>query len=382
MRTESDFTISSINESVFYKEFTFNRNNFALQKGQNNELSDNVVLLDEIKIIIEIKERNADKANNDVNKWFENKVILKSKKQIKKTVSFFENNDEIFIQNRKKQRIKIPKSRNKDLHKVIIYDVKEQLSEKNRNRKFYKSRDIGYIHIFKLVDYYWVCKYLITPAELNEYLIFREKFITIYQSILNELKEQYLLSHFIATDSDFTIKKEYANILNKINREATNFDIYDLINYFTDKINIENPETNYSYLFKEICKLKRTELKYFKERYYNSIQSVNNNENNFYRFVAERTNCGFVFLCLNSKSYSKGWNKKFSNFTELYKYRHKLEKCVGIVFYKNIENLMNIDFCYFENEWEYDTELEKIAKEDNKKNGESKIVKLKRYSNK
>ena len=84
MRTESDFTISSINESVFYKEFTFNRNNFALQKGQNNELSDNVVLLDEIKIIIEIKERNADKANNDVNKWFENKVILKSKKQITK----------------------------------------------------------------------------------------------------------------------------------------------------------------------------------------------------------------------------------------------------------------------------------------------------------
>lgn len=381
METKSESTVSLINESIFYQEFTFDKNNFEPNKGHTKELADNVILLDDIKIIIQIKERNKNKARQDINKWFKNKVLTKAKKQIKDTVFFFEESDDIVISNRRNQQINIEKTKSENLRKVIIYDTDEKLSKNNENRKFYNSKDVGYIHIFNLEDYYWICKYLITPAELNEYLLFREKFTVFYkEEIINELNEQYLLSHFIETDSDFTIKKEYSSTLTRLNKNIDSFDMYEIVNYFTEKINLENPKTDYSNLFKEICKLKRTELEHFKERYFKSIQAINDNQSSFYRFGVGRTNCGFVFLCLDSKSILKGWNENFLRFTELYKYRHKLQKCVGIVFYKSPNNSTNINFCYFEHDWEYDNLLENISSREKQMNGKSKVVKTKRYN--
>jgi hypothetical protein len=382
MKNKSENLISQINESVFYKEFTFDKNEFELTKGESKELADNILLLDEIKIIIQIKERNKDLATKSADKWFSNKILNKAKNQIKETVSFLKSNNKIPVFNRREQFVRIGKISNSELKKIIIYDIEEQLSEKYDNLKFYFSSQVGNIHIFNVEDYYWVCKYLITPAELNEYLIFRERFFLLYENLINEFPEQYLLSHFIETNTDFTIKKEYSKTLSKLKENPSEFDVWNLINNISEKA-LENSadlkSTNYHKIIKEICKLKRYELTEFKSRFEKCNNHIKSKERKFpLRFFSPRTDCGFVFLPL-TREYSQNWGNMLAQLMELYMYRHKLTKCIGTVFFYQNRKKM-IHFGYLNYEWEYNADFEKLVEKEIKLLGNSEKKILKRYN--
>ena len=88
--TESELHIAELNSNAFFKEFTYSSTKFKIdEKGQELELADNVVWLDDLLQIIQIKERNKSGDSNDEN-WFNNKVLRKAVKQIKDTISYFE----------------------------------------------------------------------------------------------------------------------------------------------------------------------------------------------------------------------------------------------------------------------------------------------------
>ena len=90
MQTESKDLVTRISSNVFYKEFTFHKNNFITPHGQK-ELADNVLWIDDLLFLIQVKERNASEVKTTVeeNKWFENTVLKKAKNQIKDSLSFF-----------------------------------------------------------------------------------------------------------------------------------------------------------------------------------------------------------------------------------------------------------------------------------------------------
>lgn len=382
MKNKSENLISQINESIFFKEFTFDKNEFELKKGDSKELADNILLLDDIKIIIQIKERNKGLATQSVDKWFSNKILSKARKQIKDTVSFLKNNNKISVVNRREQFVNVGQISNSELKKIIIYDIEEELSEKYRNLKFYVSSEIGNIHIFNVENYYWVCKYLVTPAELNEYLIFREKFFNLYKNIINELPEQYLLSHFIETNTDFTIRREYSKTLSKLQENPSKFDIWNLINNISEKVLEklkDSKHIKYHNVIKEICKLKRYELAEFKNRFEKCNNNIKEKERKFpLRFASIRTNCGFVFLPL-TEEHSENWENMLGNLMDLYMYKHKLTKCVGIVFfYQNRKKIVN--FGYLNYKWEHNLRLEKLVEKEIKLFGNSEKKFLKRYN--
>ncbi|WP_461637115.1 hypothetical protein [Labilibaculum euxinus] len=57
--TESESYISYLNSVFFFKEFTFGKNKFKVNDTKEElELADNVVWLDKILFITQIKERN------------------------------------------------------------------------------------------------------------------------------------------------------------------------------------------------------------------------------------------------------------------------------------------------------------------------------------
>src|SRR3989339_1519653 len=172
--TESEAYISNLNSSFFFKEFTFSRNKFKFdEKGEQLELADNVVWLDDLLLISQIKER--DKAiSGDSNNWFKNKVLHKAVKQIKATIKYFDIYDDIYIQNEKGHVLNIGEAKKLEPIKLIIYSPGENFSESTRFFKFHKSKQVGLIHLFHIEDYLWICKYLITPFEIKEYLKFRE----------------------------------------------------------------------------------------------------------------------------------------------------------------------------------------------------------------
>ena len=195
-KTKSENNISNINSNVFFKEFTFSKNDFKdLDTNQKLEFADNVVWLDDILFIIQIKDKEGENGNEK--KWFENKILKKAVLQIKSTLNYLESYNEISIQNEKGHFLNIVNAQNcKTKRKIIIYDSHESFPEDLRQKKFYQSSKIGLVHLFYAEDYYWICKFLITPAEIDEYLEFREQYFLENKELSIQLPEQYFLAHF------------------------------------------------------------------------------------------------------------------------------------------------------------------------------------------
>ncbi|NEW81933.1 MAG: hypothetical protein GZ094_06175 [Mariniphaga sp.] len=75
--TESEAYIAELNSNFFFKEFTFSSNKFKVdEKGEELELADNVVWLDDLLMIIQVKERNKS-VNSNIENWFKNKFLKK-----------------------------------------------------------------------------------------------------------------------------------------------------------------------------------------------------------------------------------------------------------------------------------------------------------------
>lgn len=378
-QTKSENTVTLINESVFYKEFTFDKNEFYPKDGKK-ELADNVMILDELLFIIQIKERNSQKSKASVDNWFKNKVLKKAKEQIKDTLEYLINYNEIPIQNRRNQTIDITKVNTTGINKIIIYETNEVLKKEYEFMKFYESRINGNIHIFNIEDYHWICKFLITPTELDEYLKFRERIYFKHKLLMNNCPEQYLLSHFLNTEDITSIKPEYINTLSNLKKDVDEFDMSNFLDAFSNNILKSNQKASIEYhsIIKQIGKLKRYELLEFKTRFLKTIEECKSKERKFpYRFASLRTSCGFVFIPVNIVDHDK-WEIMLRNLTELFKYKHKLQNCIGITISKK-EEYIDINWGLMSFEWKSNSELEKLIEKENEIFGIPEYKELERY---
>ncbi len=382
MQTESENLVTKISSNVFYKEFTFHKNDFITTDGQK-ELADNVLWIDDLLFIIQIKERNSTDVKTVVeeNKWFENTILKKAKNQIKDSLNFFSLYDEIKVKNVRNHVIDIAKANATSIHKIIIYQPNSTLlNDKNKSLKFCNSSVVGNIHLFNIEDYLGICEILITPAELDEYLKFRERIFLKHPEIITLYPEQYILGHFLVTDDISLINPEYIQSFSKLQSDFNQFDMSAMLENFIDKISIEsdkNPNVYYP-IIKEIAKLNRTELAMFKERYSKMINHVK--ENSFsvpYRFMISRTGCGFVFVPLMLDVASL-WENALLNSIDVYKYKRNLVKCLGVSAYKDGE-YYNLNWGFVEHEWEHNDELEQALKQEEGFYGNGEIKEFERY---
>ena len=125
--------------------------------------------------------------------------------------------------------------------------------------------------------------------------------------------------------------------------------------------------TDYYSIIKEIAKLKRYELSEFKKRFINIIQEVNTQKSLSlpYRFSSLNTGCGFVFVpCPND---TKEKTELLELYVEIYKYKRRLDKCLGVMVSKT-GNYSDIIWAFLGENWAYDRELENIVDHENKLN--------------
>ena len=382
MATNSENIISKISSNVFYKEFTFDKNDFYPEDGKK-ELADTIIWLNDLLFIIQVKERNSldIKTEMEENRWFESTVLKKAKNQIIKSIEYLNEYKEIRIKNIRNHSLDISKANINEVNKIIIYMPNNApISNENTSKKFYESKKVGNIHIFNIEDYYWICKFLITPTELDEYLKFRERIYLKHKKLITRYPEQYILGHFLNTDDDSFIKEEYVETISKLADDRKDFNISHVLDYFLEKIKpstLKEP-TDYYAILTEIAILKRYELLEFTKRFNQMLDDVKLSHFSLpYRFTASRTGCGFVFIPLLQDSI-ESWENTLLNFTEIYKYKNKLNKCLGVIVYKTGE-YFDINWAFIKSDWAYNKELEKITKEEAEFYGEGSIKKLKRY---
>lgn len=356
--------ISQINENIFFKEFSFSRNEFSPHQESELEFADHVIWLDDLLITFQLKERDLSGVHTLETEitWFEKKVLGKATKQIRDTLRYLNTYEEINITNERGHVFNVVSGKiSKRIH-VVSYSPHDLLPEEYRSTKFHLSSTAGFIHMIPIYDYVGICQTLITPTEIGEYLEFRKEISMKHEDTVNALPEQALVGQFLYGVLDADPNIDFVRYLTAFNQVREEFDFSHILRIFEDRIvSAENPYEYYQIL-KELAKLNRNELREVKFRFDLCIEKCRKNEFDLpYRVTFPRTGCGFVFIIVLPEHISSTINA-LKNFTYAHKYDQKLNKCIGTSFSRDGE-YFDIGWCYIEEEWTQDSEMEQRLKE-------------------
>ena len=356
--------ISKLNEFYFFREFTYSKNKFRKNNGQEVEVADNIICLDNIFIIFQIKKRNLVNKPTSTNEdsWFEKKVQKKATKQIRDTIQYLSDYDEVILNNERGDAFNIATDTITSVQKVVLYFATELLSNDKRRIKYHKSKTAGIIHMLSIESYEKVVKTLLTPAEVFEYLEFREHVIIQHLENTESVSEESLLGQYIIADFESIPDEKFSGVLSNLKSEIEAWDMTGIIHLFSKRITHTVSETDYYYILREIAKLMRHELKIFKERFKLSMESSKVNKFELpYRFAIPRLNLGFVLipLCKDQRSIRKNG---LTNFTLGHKYDQKLRKCIGATFLYEKDGWFSVEWCFTDGPWEANSEMEEMLK--------------------
>jgi hypothetical protein len=236
-------------------------------------------------------------------------------------------------------------------------------------RKFHISRSAGFIHIIEVNDYAGICLTLCTPAEIIEYLNFREKYLTTILDASKE-KEKSILGRFLISRDCPDLRldskvEDYSYVVDRLIQNKEEWDIKNIIETIplaSYEHTISEHNLDYYSIILELSWLYRTELKFLKDRFLRCVDSAN--AGNFdlpYRMVGALRQCGIVIMSLQPDLMEKR-RLALGNFTLAHKYELKLPRAIGIVIVNKSEGLI-VDYLFIESEWKKDTLIEKLLNE-------------------
>jgi hypothetical protein len=205
-----------------------------------------------------------------------------------------------------------------------------------------------------------------TPSEIREYLEFRKEISTKHEEKVNSLPEQALVGQFLIGTLDAEPDMDFVKYLRVFEQASNEFDLSHTLRIFGERI-VKIIETSrrlgvreqhqYYEVLKELAKLNRNELREVKFRYDLCIEKSRCNEFALpYRVTFPRTGCGFVFIVVTTEHLPTTITA-LKNFTYAHKYDQKLNKCIGVSFSREGE-FFDVGWCYIEEEWTYDSEME------------------------
>jgi len=351
--------VSSLNELFFFKEFTFSQNIFRTQENKEFEFADNVIWLQDLLIVYQVKERSLcsyDPAKE--RNWFNSKVLRNATRQIRNTLNYLNQYDKIPLKNRREQTFELSKKSLNAIDRIILYYSNEFLPIDCKDWKFHRSREAGLIHIFPIQDYLKICQTLITPPKVHEYLQFRENLINDFQRKVCKVTELALLGQFLLGDLDQEPNEKFLKFLYSLEQDHGHWNMSSFLEDFSKKIIESVQSSQYIQIISEIAKLNRNDLIAFKDRFKLTLEKAKSNEiSPPYRMVIPRTGCGFVFIPCPIQ-FRDNQIQALKNFTHAHKYDQKLSKCLGMSIARDDADYFLIFWAYLEFPWEYNQEMD------------------------
>lgn len=357
--------LAALNQWHFFREFVYSQTTFRPIPSQEVELADNLVCLGEIMIGYQLKEREqvAGADAESERRWFENKVLGKATRQIRDTVKYLRDHEVIELQNARGHRSQVTFSAIRQFHKLVVYLPHEQLPAECRAIKCHLSTTVGIIHVISGHDYLGIVRTLLTPAEVADYLAFREKLISHWSADVLSVPETALVGQYLCGDFDERPSIEYVDYLKRLEHHADDWDMSGIITKFPDRVTTDNASTDYYPIVRELSLLKRDELRQFKQRFQISLEKARADEfARPYRMAVPRTGCGFVFIPV-TKGLLPRRQVGLVNLTLAHKYDQRLSKCVGVSIADDVKPWFNAKWCYTEFPWEEDSEMDKLLNE-------------------
>jgi len=365
LTNSSEKFLTDINQNIFYREFTFDRNDFYTMAGNKVELADNVILLEEWMILIQIKERNVDEAKVSQVKWFENKVLKKAKQQIKQGLRMLNSEEQINVTNSLGLTINLRIADIRNIHNLIIYHLNEDPHPDVAGVKMYNCADGTFVHIISSIDYKYLCHFLMTLAEMNQYLDFRKRLLS--QLIDKRVPEQYIFAHFLQCPDCLDFQPELltacAALCQQLDDENSKISMQSFIAHLGSTLKVDDP--NYRIIVRELAKMDRREIETFKERLLAVLESEPKAlPFTLKRFASRRTDTGYVLMKLR-RDQESNWVNALQNLTLQFKYKHRLSRCLGvIVMHTDADHMIDLNWAYAEGPWVYDQALEDLCRQE------------------
>ena len=359
--------LAALNESYFFSEFTYSCNTFQPLVGQEVELADSLVWLGDSLIAFQLKERApiVGATAQSEKSWFEKKVLGAATRQVRDTLNYLAVNNNIEVQNHRNHTFTLSFEQVSELHKLVVYSPQLELPADCRCIKHHRSRTAGVIHIISADDYLGIIRTLLTPAEVAEYLSFREQLIDRWEIDVIAVPELALVGQYILGDINARPSIEHIEYLQQLEHRSEEWDMSGVIAKFPDRVTTDNAPTDYYPIVRELALLKRNELREFKKRFQLSVQKTR--EDVFvrpYRMAVPRTECGFVFIPV-TREFLQHRRVGLQNFTLAHKYEQRLPRCIGLSIADDENGWFTVEWCYIEFAWEEDAQMEHMLETNN-----------------
>jgi hypothetical protein len=361
------FISKELHSLLFLEEFVFARNKFNPTASSEVELADAVVLLGDVLLIYQIKERSlADAGDTDAERrWFESKVCRKATKQIRNTLHYLQKYPKIDIPNQRGHTFNLAASAATDIIKIVVYMPSRNLPKDCRLIRHHLSTTAGFIHIIDARDYLEVSRTLRVPEEVIRYFKYREAVHRHVNSPNDELSEPVVAGHFIGGDPDKPPTVHSAQYLHQLVQDDDKWDLAPLLRGLHDHLSEPTVSDDYYQIILEFMKLPRSMWRKIKERILLSIEKVRKDEFALpYRLSAPYTDCGFVFIPVKSSYTTRPEWKSIrvgvlEQLTRAHKYDQRLSKCVGIMVAKDDGQHLFLGWCMVSHPWHEDAEIQR-----------------------
>ncbi|MHB1324972.1 MAG: hypothetical protein ACYDGS_03195 [Thermoleophilia bacterium] len=363
MAAESEKYLSALHRNVFLREFSFSKNEFTPPGHSEAEFADHVIWIEDLMMVYQVKERGLDSGSADKEeRWFKKKVLGEATKQVRDTLNYLCNIDEITIENQVGHRFNVGGHPLKPI-KVVVHASGTNLPNKCSEVRFHPSSTVGLIHIVSLKDYFTICNTLVTPAEIVEYFLFRETITNKWPDV-SLPSEEALIGQYVHGGGDIP-SENFLSFFQKLKKEVDDFDIYGLLSLIGERQ--EDFESEYDYYkgLAEFAKLNRGELQPIKQRFDYCIEAVKKNDRVYpTRMVVPRTGCGFIFFPLHRDELEQKVGI-LTNYTYAAKYDQKLERQVGVSFVDlDYGKGVYINWSFANFPWHYDASMETFLERD------------------
>lgn len=125
---------------------------------------------------MQLKQRSDETEDPDIERtWFQKKVLDKATKQVRDTLRFLDEYEEIRITNARGDAFDIRSTDLSEITKVVVYLGGRALPEDCWQTRYHHSRTAGFIHVLAAHNYLGVLEKLRVPEDIRRYFAYREE---------------------------------------------------------------------------------------------------------------------------------------------------------------------------------------------------------------
>ncbi len=370
---EQEERIAQLNEGVFLREFVYCNTRFRSQSGQEYELCDGAIWLDDTLILFQAKRRSRDDATRDVeneSKWFTKKVSKEAVGQLADSVRYLQTESSLPLLNRHGQELNFSGISPATTHHVVLYKPSPFVDERLFLTKGRISGRIGFVHFISEANYRAVCDTMQTPMEISQYLQFRSDYV-VRDPNSHKVSEKALVGKYLTdTDELPDVCDEHEFITDRLINDPEEFSISRLLHEYLEKLRSykgNDESLQYHKILMVLAKMKRNVMREFKRRLLWAMDKAESGARcTPSRMYLQYLDCAFLFLPLDGRDKVEPLSL-LEGYAKLCKQDLRSRLCLAIGVAKAPHpyaerNSFMINWLHLEGEWSPDEQLDSYLK--------------------